>query len=78
MYVDFGRRIFDAFFDGNPLEQLCELQFLLLLNLMRKMSIKVRKISQGRKLTGTNLNSFERAKTLNNSSVDIVERRCWL
>ena len=43
-----------------------------------KMSMQARKISQGRTLTGTDFNSIESAKTLHNSSVDIVERRCWL
>ena len=46
--------------------------------LVEPMLMQAHKISQGRTLTGTDLNSFEGAKTLNNSSVDIVELGCWL
>lgn len=43
---------------------------------MSEMS-KYKPFIDGRR-TGSNLNSFERAKTLNSSNVDIVGRKCWL
>lgn len=80
--VDLGRRLLRPFLDRNwdSFQKLSKLEFLL-------QEIDSSDIPHGRNKrarqrtscrTGMSLNSFESAKTRNNSSMDMVGRKCWL